>query len=132
MNQMMFSPVMLPIGGYSSSDSFISSFKSLSFFLLFAGLLLITVGYVRSETFSSPPRVEFRYVPRTFKEEQDNPVPVMSIFSKMFDNRDPWSKYKYYVDSYPWEKHTVPSKVVRPYNHPESGFGRAVGQRVLG
>jgi len=107
-----------------------SSLKSVSFFLLFTGLVLISVGYVRSQSSTPPPRVEFRYVPRTFEQEQDVPIPVLSVFGKMFGDRDPWSKYKFYQDTFPWERALVRNPPVSAYN--ELGVGRGVGQRIIG
>jgi hypothetical protein len=107
-----------------------SAVKSMAFFLLFAGLLLIAIGYIRSNTRCPPPRVEFRYVPRTFEQEQNTPVPVLSVFGRMFQDRDPWQRDHFFVDWYPWEQSLIDSKVVHPY-HDMSGLGRSVGHRVL-
>jgi hypothetical protein len=119
---------LTPIGG-SGNNSW-STVKSLSFFLLFVGIIFITVGYLRSEASSPPPRVEFRYIPRTFEQEQSKPIPVLSIFGKMFSNRDPWQKYKFYEDTFPWERANINSIPVTNYN--QIGFGRGVGQRIIG
>lgn len=119
------SPLVQP-GGYNAN----SSVKSLAFFLLFAGLLLIAVGYVRSNTRTPPPRVEFRYVPRTFEQEQDTPVPVLSVFGKMFQEPSPWIKKNFFVDTYPWEQGLINSRVVHPYSD-MSGVNRGVGFRTI-
>jgi hypothetical protein len=58
--------------------------------LLFAGLVLITVGYVNAKSYCPPPRVEYRFVPRTFVEEQESPVPVTDIFASMFFESTPF------------------------------------------
>ena len=34
--------------------------------------------------------IEYRYIPRSFNEEQDEPVPIKSIFGNMFENPSPW------------------------------------------
>jgi hypothetical protein len=33
--------------------------------------------------------IEYRYLPRTLKEEQLEPVPINDIFGKLFDNQEP-------------------------------------------
>jgi hypothetical protein len=109
-----------------------SSLRTISFFFLFIGLILITVGYVRQETRDKPPRVEYRYVPRSFKEEQAEAKPVLSVFGTMFNDRGPWERQQGFVDTYPWQRNLINSRVVQPYNNPISGFGKSVGQRVIG
>jgi hypothetical protein len=36
------------------------------------------------------PIIEYRYVPRSFKEEQAEPIPIKDIFGTMFANPSPW------------------------------------------
>jgi hypothetical protein len=72
---------MTPMGGSNYCNSGMSAIKSMSFFLLFAGIVLITIGYVQSENLEKPPRVEYRYVPRSFEESQQISTPILSIFS---------------------------------------------------
>lgn len=119
-------PMMTMTAGYQPGTSTI---KSLSFFLLFAGLVFVVIGYVRSNNSYPPPRVEFRYVPRTFEQEQDSPVPVMSVYGKMFSKRDPWSKAQGYIDTFPWERANINSLPVTDYT--ENGRNRAVGQQII-
>lgn len=58
--------------------------------LLFFGILLIAVELVGDKHRRAERKVVYRYVPRTFSELQDNPVPVTQIFHKMFTNPSPW------------------------------------------
>lgn len=59
-----------------------------SFFMI--GLLLIIISIVREYNQCEPPQIIYRYVPRTFIEEQENPVPLDDIFYEMFNNPTPW------------------------------------------
>ena len=77
-----------------------STIKSMSFFLLFTGIILITVGYVKSENINKPPRVEYRYVSRSFQDQQMVDIPINSTFSEMFEKRDPLSQLNKYIDIY--------------------------------
>lgn len=52
--------------------------------LLLIGFVFVTIGYVKSGKRCPPRRVEYRYVPKTFVEEQESPTPVTDIFAKMF------------------------------------------------
>ena len=58
--------------------------------LLLVGFVFITIGYVKTRKRCPPRRVEYRYVPRTFVEEQESPTPVTDIFAKMFFESQPW------------------------------------------
>jgi hypothetical protein len=121
---MMMAPMYQPNYG-------MSSLKSFSFFLLFTGIILISIGYISAENKNKPNRVEFRYLPRTFEEEQTTSVPLFSTFSKLFQERDPWSKINGFVDVYPWERQQINTSLLS-YQTPMSGFGRSVGDRVVG
>jgi len=121
---------LTPTGG-SYGNAGMSALKSISFFLLFAGIVLVSIGYIQQEKLNVPPRVEFRYIPRSFQEEQSQNPPLLGTFSKMFSDRGPWQKYHSFSDLFPWQQFMINSRVVLPYNNPSSGFGRAVGQRVI-
>ena len=64
--------------------------KSLVTVLMFFGLLSVIVGYVHQIKKCPPPRVEYRYVPRTFEQEQDNPVKITELYHDMFSEPTPW------------------------------------------
>lgn len=54
--------------------------------VLIIGVFLIYMSYKRSEKQCPPPRVEYRFIPRTLKEEIENPVKVSEIFDSMFNS----------------------------------------------
>lgn len=54
------------------------------FVLLAVGLIFVVVGFIRSQRHCPPKQIEYRYVPRSFVEEQADPTPVTDIFAKMF------------------------------------------------
>lgn len=62
---------------------------------LIIGILLIFIGFyvlyisIKSISLTCPKIVEYRYVPRTFEEEQREPVKPTEIFKKMFDLQQP-------------------------------------------
>jgi len=62
--------------------------------ILFIGILFTSVGWTKSNYSCPAPIVEYRYVPRTFKEEQDNPSKVTDIFNTMFENESPWMGFR--------------------------------------
>jgi len=58
--------------------------------MIFAGILLITINIVKSEQKCPKQQIIYRYIPRTFEEEQDDPVYVSDIFKTMFSQQSPW------------------------------------------
>jgi hypothetical protein len=58
--------------------------------LFVIGLLLILVDLVRSYYECPQNKVIYKFIPRSFREEQENPVPLNDIFYTMFNNPSPW------------------------------------------
>ena len=60
--------------------------------LLFIGILLTVIDMVKIDAglTKKEPRVIYKYIPRTFEEEQQDPVPVSDIFETMFSQPSPW------------------------------------------
>ncbi len=64
--------------------------KFIALSLIFIGIMMVVVGWVRSNRNCPIAPVEYRYVPRTFVEEQNEPVPLDDLFGKMFREQQPW------------------------------------------
>ena len=72
--------------------------KAIVIILFLAGMSLVLVGYnqMTDNQEIPPPKIDeernvvYRYIPRTFEEEQENPVSVSDIFKTMFSNPSPW------------------------------------------
>lgn len=52
--------------------------------LIFVGMLTSIIGYVKSKSTCPPPKVIYKFLPRSFIEEQENPAKVTDIFRDMF------------------------------------------------
>lgn len=65
---------------------------SLVVLLLFIGLLLIAIDVVKvhSGYYTKDPKIIYKYIPRTFQEEQEDPVAISDIFDTMFSQPSPW------------------------------------------
>jgi len=74
--------------------------KSLVFLLLIIGIIFIAVGYIRSNQKCPPRQIEYRYLPKTFIDEQNNSTPVLSIFGSMFSKASPWQDYIGYTSNF--------------------------------
>lgn len=66
--------------------------KSLVITIIFIGILLMTVSIVQTTQKCPQDKIIYRYLPRTFEEEQDEPAYVSDIFNTMFTQDSPWVK----------------------------------------
>lgn len=66
---------------------------------LFVGIILVVIQIVIMYHTCPPSTIEYRYIPRTFEEEQNEPVFPSDIFIKMFKNPSPWISGANEVDS---------------------------------
>ena len=56
---------------------------------LILGIIFITIGFSRMYFTKDNSKVIYRYIPRTFKEEQENPVALSDLYGTMFQNIEP-------------------------------------------
>lgn len=67
-------------------------YKSIILLIIFIGILFMTIEvvkiYVNAQKVQNT--IEYRYIPRTFVDEQLEPVMVSQIFSNMFSQPSPW------------------------------------------
>jgi len=68
----------------------INNIKTIITITIIFGILLIIIDLARMSKTCPPDKVIYRFVPRTFKEEQENPVSITDLFASMFDNPSPW------------------------------------------
>jgi hypothetical protein len=64
--------------------------NSIALILLFIGFIFLIIGYMNQIRESPKPVVEYRYIPRTFEEEQKDPPIVTDLFRTMFDGQQPY------------------------------------------
>ena len=64
--------------------------KILLLILFTISLIFITIDLTKSTFKCDAKKTEYRYVPRTIKEEQESPVPINDIFGSMFESSSPW------------------------------------------
>lgn len=57
---------------------------------MLVGLVCIVISITKQISTCPEPKIEYKYIPRTFQEEQDNPVYVSDIFRDMFEKPSPW------------------------------------------
>ena len=54
------------------------------------GIVLITISLTKMYNKCENTKTIYRYVPRTFIEDQENPIPLDDIFYSMFNNPSPY------------------------------------------
>jgi len=64
--------------------------KHLMVIFIFIGILFITINIIKADQKCQESKIIYRYIPRTFEEEQDEPVLVSDIFKTMFTQQSPW------------------------------------------
>ena len=67
--------------------------NSLPLLFLLLGMFFILVGYFKFNKSCPPTKIEYRYVPRTFFEEQNAPSNLQKSFNSMFNDRSTWDIY---------------------------------------
>lgn len=65
-------------------------YKGILILLLFVGVILIIIEYIRSEKKNVIEKIVYRYIPRTFDEEQNEPIYPSDIFRTMFTQPSTW------------------------------------------
>jgi hypothetical protein len=66
--------------------------KAVVVLIMFLGILFVAVEITRIKAGMQKrqDRVIYRYIPRTFEEEQLDPIPVSDVFETMFSQPSPW------------------------------------------
>jgi len=59
--------------------------------ILIMGIILLTMGFTRMYLSKDNSQIVYRYIPRTFKEDQENPPPLSDMMGGMFENAEPWT-----------------------------------------
>lgn len=70
--------------------------KSIIFLLMIIGILCIGFGYFKSNQQCPPPIIQYRYIPKTFEQEQNLQEPLISTFNSLFQDDSAWIKSRTY------------------------------------
>jgi len=57
--------------------------------ILIGGIILITIGFSRMYFMKDNSQIIYRYIPRTFQEDQDNQPSLSDLFGSMFEGSEP-------------------------------------------
>jgi len=56
---------------------------------LIVGVILITLGFSRMYFSKDNSKIIYRYIPRSFAEDQENPPPLKDLYGSMFEGVEP-------------------------------------------
>lgn len=73
--------------------------KSIVLVLAMIGIILIAVGYVKSNLQCPPPKIEYRYIEKSFEDSQNINTPLLSVSGtySMFEDDTPWIQSRSYA-----------------------------------
>jgi len=66
------------------------NFRIFLFIIFVVGIIMVILDISRSYYKCPKNRTIYKFIPRTFKEEQENPADVYDIFESMFSQPSPW------------------------------------------
>ena len=69
--------------------------KSLIIIIFIIGIVFVFVGYSEKKYHCPSPKIEYRYIPRSFYEEQVTGSDLKNIYSNIFDKPSIWSSYPF-------------------------------------
>ena len=58
--------------------------------ILFFAIIFIVIDVTKMYYKCPKNVIEYRYIPRSFNDEQNDPVPIKQVFGSMFENPSPW------------------------------------------
>ena len=81
--------------------------KSIVILLAMVGIIFLAVGYVKSNLQCPPNKIEYRYVEKTFDQEQNVQTPIMGIqgMKSMFEDTPVWIQNESYATKNVHEKY---------------------------
>ena len=75
--------------------------KSIILLLAVIGIILLAIGYVKSNLQCPPAKIEYRYIDKSFEDAQDIQTPIFSVsgMNSMFEDDAPWIQDRSYASS---------------------------------
>ena len=67
--------------------------KKISFMLFFFAIIFIVYSLTKAYNQCPEQKIVYKYIKRTFNQEQDDPIELKKIFGSMFDQPSPWVGY---------------------------------------
>jgi len=70
----------------------LKTIQNIFIFIIICGIIMIIIDYVHKSTLNKCPKKEiiYKYIPRSFNDEQEDPLMISEIFDTMFKEPSPW------------------------------------------
>jgi len=82
---------ILDLLGYNPNrPTEVLNFRFIVLVLFLIGVIFIIIELTKSYNECPAKKIEYRYLPRTFKEEQESQVPIDDVYGTMFAQASPW------------------------------------------
>jgi len=65
-------------------------YKYLLMFAIILGIVFVTINLTTIYKSCPKQKIVYRYIPRSFEEEQEEPIPPSEIFFDLFNKPSPW------------------------------------------
>ncbi|VVU94876.1 hypothetical protein CPAV1605_601 [seawater metagenome] len=67
--------------------------RYISLILLVIAIMCIVYSLTKAYNKCPKPKVEYRYINKTFEQQQNNPLELNKVFGQMFEQPSPWVGY---------------------------------------
>ena len=67
--------------------------KTIALLLLIVGVVMIIMGHNNRLNTCPPKKIEYRFIPRSFYDEQNATTNLKSLYNDMFHNNSAWMNY---------------------------------------
>ena len=67
--------------------------KSIIIIIFIIGLIFLVSGYIKTNFKCPGPKIEYRYVPQTFYNEQTSKTDLKKLYGNMFNQTSVWQTY---------------------------------------
>ena len=82
---------ILDLLGYNPNrPTEVLNFRFIVLVLVLISIIFIVIELTKSYNTCPETKIEYRYLPRSFKEEQESPVPIDDVYGTMFNQASPW------------------------------------------
>ena len=89
----------IPCSNLCGGNPDIGDGKKIIILLLILGIIMVIFGYYREKDLNPFPQIIYKYIPKSYYDELYHNTPIISHFSKLFNNSSPWMKAKPVYDN---------------------------------
>ena len=69
--------------------------KHISLIIFFLGIIFVVYSVTKESSKCPPPQIKYKFVQKSFDQQQDTPVELNKIYGKMFKDPSPWVGFSF-------------------------------------